>query len=264
VHRTLYTPTMIETFKTCTHAYDLAFLQQMPEPEKLGVVCKQFILRTLAEINKGKISTVPHVQKYMGQNWPLEKIGGNKESSTKAFLFAYKALTRYVNKPYAAVDAKIVGVALKVRARIPHLRVYLEDTLDLVLWHPEQKTLEFVDFQIQPIKASDPAWPSTSTLVKKFLAERLQTRWPFEQLSLISQRVGLQDFAPVPIKIDETIYRLHWFDIVNTLEQIKAFENRDLPEDYADHSKRCRHCQILEDRYTNAIEESPPSVSMTA
>lgn len=264
MHRTLYTPTMIETFKTCTRAYDLAFLRAMPAPEKLGVVCKHFILRALAEINKGKITTVPQVQKYMGQHWPLEKVGDNKDGSTKAFLFAYKTLTKYVNKPYASAQAKVVGVALKVRARVPHLQIYLEDTLDLVLWHPEEKKLEFVDFQIQPVKASDPAWPSASTLVKKYLAEKLQTRWPFENLSLITQRVGPQDYAPLPVEIDETIYRLHWFDIVNTLAQIKAFENSEVPEDQADHNKRCRHCQIIAERYSDATYEAPPIVSMSA
>jgi hypothetical protein len=264
VHKTLYTPTMIETFKTCTRAYDLAFLRTMPAPDKLGVVLKHFILRGLAEINKGKITTVQQVQKYMGQHWPLEKVGDNKDGSTKAFLFAYKTLTKYVNKPYASAQAKVVGVALKVRARVPHLQVYLEDTLDLVLWHPEEKSLEFVDFQIQPVKASDPAWPSASTLVKKYLAEKLQTRWPFERLSLITQRVGPQDHAPIPIEIDETIYRLHWFDIINTLAQIKSFENSEVPEDVADHNKRCRHCQIIEERYSDATYDAPLIVSMTA
>jgi hypothetical protein len=238
----------------------------MPSTEKLGTICKQFILRTLAEINKGRIRTVPQVQKYMGSHWPLDKVsdGYDKESLTKAFLFTYKTLTKYVSKPYAPAGAKPVGVALKVRARVPHVRVYLEDTLDLVLWYPDEQKLEFVDFQIHPTRACDPAWPNASTLVKKFLAERLKTRWPFERLSLISQQVSPEDCAPLALKIDEPTYRLHWLDLVNTLEQIKIFESSELPDDYSNHSKTCRHCQILEDRYGAAAVSEALLVSMTA
>jgi hypothetical protein len=258
---------MIETFKTCSRAYNLAFLRGMSSPDKLGVVCKQFILRTLAEINKGKLATVPQVQKYMGANWPLEKAtnGHEKENLTKAFLFTYKTLTKYVTNPYAPANAKVVGVALKVRARVPHLRVYLEETLDLVLWYPDERKLELIDFQIQPVKACDPSWPTPSTLVKRFLAERLKTRWPFETLSLVTQRVGSQDFAPLPVKIDETTYRLHWLDIVTALEQMKIFESRDLPEDLTEHTKSCRYCQILEERQAKAPAIEPAfNISMTA
>ncbi len=269
MHRTLYTPTMIETFKTCRRAYDMAFLKPMPMPDRLSVICKHFILRALGEINKGKITTVSQVQKYMGQNWPLDKVtdAQDKEMATKAFLFAYKTLTKYVSNPYSTEGAKVVGAALKVRARVPHVRVYLEDTLDLILWYPKEKKLEFVDFQIQPVRASDPAWPSASSLVKKFLAERLQTRWEFNELSLVTQRVGLQDFAPVQTKIEETIYRIHWPEIVENLEQMKAFEvSEKKEEEIRQHAGHCKHCKILENRIRYAAEEDSQDliISMSA
>ncbi len=267
MHRTLYTPAMIETFRTCRRAYDLAFLRTMPETEKLSVICKQVILRGLAEIHKGKICSVTNVQKFMGQNWPLDKASDqlkDKDHATKAFLYVYKTLSRYVAKPYASPEQKIVGVALKVRARVPHVRVYLEDTLDLILWSPEEKKLEFVDFQIQPVRAFDPAWPNSSVVVRKFLAERLQTRWQFDTLSLVTQRVGLQEYSPLRNNIEETTYRLHWSELVKTLEEIKAFEQVPPKEELMRQSAHCWHCETIENRIASAQDDEQFAISLTA
>jgi hypothetical protein len=244
---------MIETFRTCRQAYDLAFIQGAAEksPERLAVICKHFILRALAQINKGKITSVTQVQKYMGQHWPLEAVTAvvrEKDQATRAFLHVYKTLLHYVDHPYKPEGAMVVGAALKVRARIPHVRVYVEDTLDLVLWYPDKRQLEFVDFQIQQPKAFDPSWPSAELLVKKFLADRLKTRWPFERLAITSQRVGASEYAPVNLTIEETIYRLHWRELVKDVEQMKEFETSEY-KDYAGHPQgNCRHCQSLEGR----------------
>jgi hypothetical protein len=265
MHRTLYTPAMIETFRTCRRAYDLAFLRTIPETEKLSVICKQIILRGLAEINKGKICSVTHVQKFMGQNWPLDKASDqDKDHATKAFLYVYKTLSRYVSKPYTSSEQKIVGVALKVRARVPHVRVYLEDTLDLILWSPEEKKLEFVDFQIQPVRAFDPAWPNSSVIVRKFLAERLQTRWQFDTLSLVTQRVGLQEYSPLRNNIEETTYRLHWSELVKTLEEIKTFEQTPPKEELMRQTGHCWHCETIESRIASAYEDEQFAISLTA
>lgn len=270
MHRTLYCPDMIETFRTCRRAYELAYMGESScqGPDKLAVICKHFILRALAQINKGRIATIPQVQKYMGQHWPADKMSEvalDKEMAARAFLHVYKTLLRYVGTPYCTPGAKIVGVALKVRARVPHVRVYVEDTLDLVLWYPAEQKLEFVDFQIQAPKTFDPAWPSTALLVKKFLAERLQTRWPFETLSIVSQRVGVNEYTPVRMNIEETTYRLHWSEVVRNLEEIKEFESQE-PKEYGVHpAGSCHHCKVLETRCRKVMETNEEhSVSLSA
>ena len=71
MYRTLYSPTMIETFRACKQAYALAFLQNNQGTESLNFICKQFLLRALAQINKGRITNISQMQKYMGQYWPV-------------------------------------------------------------------------------------------------------------------------------------------------------------------------------------------------
>jgi hypothetical protein len=268
MHRTLFSPTMIETFRACDRAYQLAFMNEATglAHERLGVICKQFILRAVAQINRGKLRTASEVQKYMGQYWPSDKLNGSyydKDAIAKAFFFVYKTLLRYVASPYTPAGATAVGSALKVRARVPHVRVYIEDTLDLVLWYPETAKLELVDFQIQPIKAFDPAWPTSSVLIKKFLAEKLQTRWPFEELAITRQRIGTEDFASVSLNIEETTYRLHWDELVKNLEQMRELENSGGSSQILAKHENCRYCQILQSRVSDDNMQSP-GLSLTA
>lgn len=253
MHKTLYTPTMIDTFRACKRAYSLAFLQNTVETESLSFICKQFCLRALSQIHKGKITTVSQLQKYMGQYWPADQLdsSSNKDSVTKAFLFVYKTLLRYLAKSYRPVGSRVVGVALNIRARVPNVKVYIEDTFDLVLWFPNEQKLEFVDFSMQPVRNFDPAWPTTEILVKKYLAEKLKTRWPFKKLSIRYQRIGLQDYSPVLANSDESMYRLHWAELVKSLEEMQNLEREELENNSAvlwqPHDK-CRHCEAITTR----------------
>jgi hypothetical protein len=229
---------MIETFKVCRRAYQFAFLKAGERPEPTSSICKRFLLKALAEINRGRVTTVNQVQKFIGQHWPVDKLSA--EEGVKAFLFVYKALTNYVLNPYRPEGAQAVGVSLKVRARIPHDRVYLEDTFDLILWYPKQKKLEFVDFHIHPLKPFNPAWPSSSILVKQFLAERLQCRWPFEQLTMTFARLGPNGATPVSFTLDDGLYRVHWPELLKTIEEMKD------PGNFAPHrSELCERCEFL-------------------
>ncbi len=260
MHRTLFSPTMIETFRACSRAYQIAFINEATGSgqEKLGVICKQFILRAVAHINRGKLTTASQVQKYMGQYWPSDKLNNStydKDSIAKAFFFVYKTLLKYVGSPYAPTGATAVGAALKVRARVPHVRVYIEDTLDLVLWYPETAKLELVDFQIQPVKAYDPGWPTSSVLIKKFLADKLQTRWPFEELAITRQRIGIEDFASVSLNIEESTYRLHWGELVKNLEEMRELENNGCFNRLDNEHENCRYCQILQSRMSASVSE---------
>jgi hypothetical protein len=252
MQKTLYTPTMIDAFRACKHAYLLAFLENNMATESLSFICKQFLLRALSQIHKGKITTVSQLQKYMGQYWPANQLGAtrDKEAVTKAFLYVYKSLLRYLAKPYHPAGSKVVGVALNVRARVPNVKVYIEDTFDLVLWFPQEQRLEFVDFTMQPLKNFDPAWPTTEVLVKKYLAEKLQTRWPYKKLSIRYERVGLQDYSPLIAKSDEAIYRLHWAEIVKNLEDMQALERDQIENNSSKHAlwqphDKCRHCESI-------------------
>jgi hypothetical protein len=226
MHRTLFTPSMVETFRTCKKAYEAGYTRFNTggSSQSLTGACKRFVLRALSEINRGKLSTVHQVQKYMGQEWPLDKVGdgsSQKEFATHAFLFALKSLSRYVAKPYRPSGSEVAAVALKVRVRVAHVRVYLEDTIDLVLWYPQERRLELVNYQMQPLKPADPAWPNSSTLIKTYLAERLKIRWPFEKLTITSYRAGTQDYSLSSLSLDDAIYRVHWEEMLKTLEEMK-------------------------------------------
>jgi hypothetical protein len=239
--KTLFTSPMVETFKVCRRAYHFAFGQttnKVDTPKSEGV-CKRFLLRALAEIDRGRLTNVNQVQKFMGINWPVDKLKG--DDAVKAFLFSYKALTNYVLKPYRPKGAQVVGVALKVRARIPHARVYLEDNFDTILWYPAERKLEFVDYHLHSLKPFNEAWPAPSILVKQFLAERLRVRWPYEKLQLTFCKIAPQGFTQTSYTLDESLYKLHWPDLLKTIDDMKD------PTDYQPHKgDHCTRCQFLQ------------------
>jgi hypothetical protein len=246
--RTLFTPPMIETFRVCRRAYQLAFLggRQGPEKVKLQTICKRFLLRAITEIHKGRIQNLPQVQKYLGQHWPAERLvfdGDDitgQEQSIQAFRFVYRVLAHYISNPYKPKGGEPVGICSKARARVPHSKVYLEDTFDLIIWHPEKRQLELVDFHLSPLKPFDPAWPAPSILIRFFLAQRLRQRWPFDKLVMTYCQLHSDRTTPVSFEIDESTFRLHWPELLKTINQMKD------PEDYAPHrSEICRRCQFL-------------------
>lgn len=246
--RTLFTPPMIETFRVCRRAYQMAFLKPGTEKLTTSALCKRFLIKALGEINRGRIVSIQQAQKFLGQHWPADKfnVGVTKDDAQheniQAFRFVYRALTNYVGKPYKPDGATVGAVNLRVRARIPHTRIYLEDSFDLILWHPNQRRLELVDFHLHPLKPFDAAWPSATFLVKHFLAERLRTRWPFDKLTITFCQVKQESLTTTSVDIDEGVYRLHWPALFNTLEQMKD------PQDFAPHrSEACKQCHFLAD-----------------
>jgi hypothetical protein len=266
--RTLFSPPMIETFKQCRRAYQFAFGSSQVDKIRLSTLCKRFLLRALSEIHRGRVANLPQVQKYLGQHWPTEKLasegdGDQQEKAVQAFRFVYRVLTQYISAPYKPRGSEIAAVNQKVRARVPHLKVYLEETLDLILWHPERAMLEIVDFHLHPLKPFDPAWPTPSLLVRYYLAQRLKARWPFQKLVFTFCRLQTEGVVPVTIEIEESVFRLHWPELLKTLDQMKN------PDDYAPHrSPLCKRCQFLSE--CNAMDQTTPSetpsssVSLTA
>ncbi len=245
--RTLFTPAMIETFRACKRAYELAFLKSHESAvgQKLSTLCKRFLLKAIAEVNRGKIKTVNEAQRFIGQHWNSLKIENDaaedlQTKSVQAFRFAYRALTAYVARPYKPANTEIVAVNTTMRARVPHAAVYLEDVFDLILWHPEQKVLEVVDYHLNPLKSFDPSWPAPSILIKQFLCEKLRSRLPFETIRLTFVQIQSQGQQINSVDLDETVYRLHWPNIVETLSEMKS-----ATEFPAHQGETCKRCEAL-------------------
>ena len=262
MERTLFSPSMLEAFRACKRAYFLAFLRDGAERARSrdANVCKRFILKGLAEINRGKLTGVPQIQKFMGQYWPLDRIKSEpgKDTATRAFLFAYKTLIRYAANPYMPEGAELAGVNIKVRSRIQAERIYLEDVFDMVLWHPREKRLELVIFHLKPAREEDAAWPSASTLVRQNLAERLRVRFPFETLTLTLLRTSPQETKVSSRELPESMYRLHWPDIVKNLDEMQELSK--LPELPAHPQEDCQYCHALE---RLMVRETPESTDST-
>lgn len=245
--RTLFSPAMIETYKACKKAYELAFLKPRgggADKLKLSTVTKRLLLRAFADVNRGRIKTVAEAQRFIGQQWSALKINPDApedvhSQSIRAFRFAYRALNAYVNKPYRPAGAEVVGANLKLRARVAHTRAYIEDVFDLLLWHPDTKTIEIVDYQLSAIRPFDPAWPSPSALIKQFLAERIQSRYPFEKIKLTYGQILSSGVQYQSIELDEAVFRLHWPMLTSTIEEMKS------ASDFAPQpSDLCRRCEF--------------------
>lgn len=244
--RTLFTPAMIETFRVCKRAYELAFLKScQTNSGKLSKICKRFLLKAFAEVNRGRLKSVNDAQRYIGQHWSSLKPEASapehmQNRSIQAFRFAYKALTTYVSMPYRPHGSEIVAVNTVMRARVPQQGVYLEDVFDLILWHPENRILEIVDYHLNPLKAFDPAWPAPSILVKQFLCQKLKQRLPIEKIRLTFVQIQSQTQIVRSFDLDDSVFRLHWSTLLETLDQMKSA--REFPPHQ---SEVCKRCQLL-------------------
>lgn len=241
--RTLFTPAMIETFRVCRRAYELAFLRARDEScTKLNTLCKRFLLKAVAEVNRGRIKNLPEAQRFIGQHWNALRIETNtseqvQNKSIQAFRFAYRALSSYVLQPYRPEASELVAVNTTMRARVSQAAVYVEDVFDLILWHPEQNTLEIVDYHLNPLKSFDPAWPPPSILIKQFLCEKLRARLPFQKIRLTFIQLQSQQQHIRSIELDESVFRLHWTEIVQTLTEMKSA--KEFPPHTSEVCKRC-------------------------
>lgn len=247
VDRTLFSPSMVDTFRACKRAYDLAMFAYSNQPTQRSVasICRQFLRKGIAEINRSKISTTNEVQTFMGKHWPLELVeasGADPDSIARAFLFCYKSLMSYARSPYRPAGAEVVAVALKARSRVAHVRVYLEDTFDLILWYPNRRHLEIVEYQLRSKKFFSSSWPTVSALVKRFLCERLRVRWPFETVSLTSVKLNTTSgLTTASNTIDDVIFKVHFEEVVKDLEKMKS------PVERAPHEpgEQCKYCHSL-------------------
>lgn len=265
--RTLFTPVMLEAFRACKRAYFLAYHRDgaAQAKEQASSVCKRFILRALSEINRAKLTSVTQIQKFMGQYWPVDRLSASadlNDAGTRAFLYTYKTLLRYQSRPYHPSGSNVEAVSLRVRSRIAGERVYLEEVFDLVLYYPAEKKLELVIFSLKEPRPSNPAWPTPTELVRQFLAERLQMRYPFEKLLLTTIKVSPQETKVSRKEASKELFALHWPEVVKSLAEMK--ELSEMPSHEED---GCRYCEAIESRMVrelNSDEETADAVQKEA
>lgn len=240
--RTVVTPCMIETYKSCKKLYKHLFVEgRHADNHSPSSTCKKFLLKALSEIHKGRIANLAHIQKFLGLSWPADKFDNN--AGVKSFLFAYKALNQYLQTPYFPSGARIVGVDLNIRARLPHEQVYVEDTFDLILYFPDEKRLEFVDFHFKPLKAFDPSFPPASILVKQFLAERLALRFPFTKLTMTFGRLGEAGVQTKSFELHQSLYKLQWAAVSKEIIALAKDEHSRVDSQHS-----CIRCRALEEK----------------
>jgi len=244
--RTLFSPAMIDTFRSCPRAFETA-LRQLDEGGRvrsIASVCKQFVRKGVAEINKGRVTTLNQLQIFIGNHWPvdkMEKYGYDQEQITRAFLYTYKTLAGYVSQPYRPRESEVAAVALKVRARVGSARAYLEDTFDLVLWYPDRAHLEIVDFELSGKVSAGRAWPSASSIARQFLINKLRARFPFRTLAFTTLKLTPRGFQTNSQVAAEDSLSRHFDDLVRDLDAMRA----PLKTEAHPRGEFCRYCSAL-------------------
>lgn len=262
---TLFSPFMLDTFKACKRAYSLARerFSDRSRPQSLASLCKQFVLRGVSEINKGKIQNNNQLQIFIGQHWPvdkLEKAGFGQDQIARSFLYVYKTLLHYVRCPYIPDGAEVVASAQRVRARVPQVRVYLEDTFDLILWYPERRHLEIVDFRLKLPQEILKCDPLPSNLARQFLASKLRSRWPYQTLSSTTCKITPKGIYVSEKDLPEDQFNNNWDNIVRDLQEMKT------PSQPAAHKngEDCFFCEVLDSQSVASTGDSDDHLSLSA
>lgn len=259
---TLFTPFMLDTFKACKRAYGLARerFSDRSRQRSLASLCKQFVRRGVSDINKGKITTNNQLQIFIGQNWPVERLenaGFSQDQIARSFLYTYKTLLHYVRCPYIPDGAEVVGTGQRIRARVPQAKVYIEDTFDMILWYPDRRHLEIVDFRLKLPQEILNTSPLPSSLARQFLAYRLRSRFPFRTLSNTTCKITPKGIHVKEIELNEEVFNNHWDDVVRDLSEMKK------PGANEAHApgETCHFCDALKPENT---EEDAANLSMSA
>lgn len=225
---TLFSPLMLDTYKACKRAYELArerFSLKDRSTRSLASICKQFVRKGVCEINKGKIQNNNQLQIFIGQHWPVEKLedaGFSQDQIAKSFLYTYKTLLHYVRCPYIPEGAEVIGAGQRIRARVPQVRVYIEDTFDLILWYPDRQHLEIVDFRLKLPQQILKVDPLPSSLARQFLANKLRIRFPFRTLSSTTCKITPKGIHVYETELDNDTFNNNWDDIVRDLNEMKS------------------------------------------
>lgn len=267
--RTLFFPFMLDTYKACQRAYELArkkFSSSNPNngtnTRSLSSICKQFVRKGVSEVNRGRIKNNNQLQLFIGQHWPidkLEKSGFTQDQIARSFLYVYKTLLFYVRCPYIPEEAEVVATAQKVRAKVSPAHVYIEDTFDLILWYPEKQHLEIVDFRLKLPPNVYKEHPKPSLLARHFLANKLKVRWPFKTLSVTTIKLTPKGMHANEFDLCEDTFNNNWDDVVRDLQKMKSPTSTE-PHNSSDH---CSFCMAL-DEENDEDQSSPNDLSMSA
>ncbi|MBP7861211.1 hypothetical protein KA183_05980 [bacterium] len=256
--KTLFLPSMIEAFSLCRRSYiaSMKSFQNRTQSAQSNTnsqgisLLKQFVKKGIAEINKGRVTTSHHVQAFSGEYWPLEQMENqnfNQDQTTRLFLYSYKLLMSYVRKPYKPQGAQVALVGQKLRAKVPGAKVYLEDTFDLILWYPDTRTIEIVDFRLRPSSIANLNSASAYILARQFLADKLRSRMHFQNLVMTTCLMGQNSMQVESIKVEDS--NLHnennWKSIVDSLTEMKSpnfSESSDMQDIPPCDRAGCIHC----------------------
>ena len=246
--RTLFIPLMLDTYKACQRAYELARSRFSGNStvakngsQSMAAICKQFVRKGVAEINRGKITNNNQLQIFIGQHWPVDKMeknGFSQDQIARSFLYTYKTLLHYVRCPYLPDGAEVVATAQKVRAKVHPVKVYMEDTFDLILWYPDREHLELVDFRLKLPQKIYNSYPVPSLLARHFLANKLRIRWPFKTLSVSTVKLTPKGLFVSETELKEETFINHFDDLVRDLEKMKAPSKLD-PHGPSDNCSFC-------------------------
>ncbi len=258
--KTLFLPSMIEAFSLCKRSYIASMksfedrTQRVPgNTNSQGIsLLKQFVKKGIAEINRQRVTSSHQVQAFSGEYWPLEQMekqNFNQDQTTRLFLYSYKLLMSYVRKPYKPQGAQVALVGQKLRAKVPGAKVYLEDTFDLVLWYPQTRTVEIVDFRLRPSSIANLSSASAYILARQFLADKLKSRIHFQNLVMTTCLMGQNSMQVDSIKVEDS--NLHnesnWQVIVDSLLEMKSpslSEASDLESIAPCNRPGCIHCSV--------------------
>lgn len=233
--KTLFLPSMIEAFSLCKRSYIASMKSFENRAQRVtgnsntqGIsLLKQFVKKGIAEINRHRVTSSHQVQAFTGEYWPLEQMEKqnlNQDQTTRLFLYSYKLLMSYVRKPYKPQGAQVALVGQKLRAKVPGAKVYLEDTFDLVLWYPDTRTIEIVDFRLRPSSIANLNSASAYILARQFLADKLKSRMHFQNLVMTTCMMGQNSMQVESIKVEDS--NLHsesnWQMIVDSLLEMKS------------------------------------------
>ncbi len=222
---------MIDIFRNCPRAYFLGLYYakfSVNENTKPLTTLKKCLLQGIAHINLQNITTLAQVQKYVGKYFP-ESVYKSRQltrsQATESFFYVYHCLKNYLNNQYIIDGFEKVGVAAKLKSRVALAQIYLEDTLDLVLWNPKTKTLEVVDFVTKAPRYSDGTWPSLEDLVMTYLSQKLKLHYPYENLIITKYTLcnKMPDDSKAYINqnlMTETQFELHYPQLVQNLIQM--------------------------------------------
>ncbi len=231
--KTLFLPAMIEAFSLCRRSYlssmknyqGKGFSKDSKKSSGLSLF-KLFVKKGIAEINRGKVINSNQVQIFSGEYWPLEEMekqNFSQDQTTRLFLYSYKLLMSYVKKPFRPQGSQIAAVGQKIRAKVPGAKVYLEDTFDLILWYPETKTVEIVDFRLKQSSIANLRSARSYILSRQYLADKLKSRLSFENLVMTTCLMNQNSMQTESITVDQDeLNGEAWASVIEDLIQMKS------------------------------------------